>query len=414
MSSTLYQGYEPKRAFTPSEEVASEHEQAPEWELYQQDLGKDALFLDGFSLLGEVESPNQDIRDRLEAQIINQPQAIDAIINALDRGHARTTNRPLATLAFLGPTGVGKTETAKVLADIMAERGGKGLIKIDCAQYAQGHEVMSLVGAPPSYVGREQAPLLAPEFIEGHGTVVLFDEIEKGHEKLHNLLLHIMGDGELRMNNGGKVTSFRDAIVILTSNLGASEMNRQLSQRSLGFSKGERATTATSDVVTKAARNGFENYFEHKPEFVNRLDNLAVFHPLGREGLQSVLNVKLEQANALYQKYFGAKLTLSEKTRDYLVEKALAEPQNGARPVVRAFEQDVQSHFGKYIGAGRIPDGTHVHVVHGSELPPMAPEQPPLVFKSRPEESFKRPPQSMEIVKSDSYTLDQGEYSEEG
>ena len=332
----------------------------------QRRLGEVAL-VDGFILLDEVKkSPNEDIRKGLRERIIDQDDAIDSITDALDRSEVRLEgdNRPIANLAFLGPTGVGKSEMAKVLSELLSDDEGGNLVKIDCSSYSKDHEVASLTGAPPGYVGRGQKPFLNSTRVEKPGTVVLFDEIEKGSPDLYNLMLQIMGDGELRLNNG-TTTSFRDAIIILTSNLGAREMSNELSQNPLGF--GDRSRTTDKAGLDKIATKGFVDFF--RPEFINRLNKMVVFHPLGSEGLGAVLDTKIEAISREYEETYGVRLTLSDAAKSRLVEIGAEQPHMGARPLVRALEDNIQAEFGRYVGLRKIPEGTHAHVFHDSDVP---------------------------------------------
>lgn len=349
-----------------------------------------AYALEDFVILDAAESPYEGMRKELEAMIVEQPAAIDAIIEAVDRQEVRRPgdNRPVANLAFLGPTGVGKSETAKVLSQVM-EGGFGNLVKLDCSNFSHGHEVAALIGSPPGYVGREQNPFFSKQVIEQPGTVVLFDEVEKGSPQLYNLMLQIMGDGELRLNNGSLV-SFRDAIIVLTSNLGAKEMSSQLTGTPLGFGTEKKA--ADKDSLESVAKKSFEEFFS--PEFVNRLNKLVVFHPLSAEGLGKVLDTKLEQINVQYEAQYGARVSLSETTRTHLVELASKEPHLGARPLVRALEDNIQTTFGRYVGTGQVYEGSHIRVFHQSELPQnmRRSSDGTLIFATRPDPTIRRAP----------------------
>src|SRR5262245_30451710 len=179
-------------------------------------------------------NPLDQIETRLRHSIFGQERAIEAVIRVLNRARfgfaAGNARRPRATLLFLGPTGVGKTATARWIAQLLRP-DGEAFLKIDCSLFSQGHDVSALVGAPPSYVGRDQKPLLNPDIIEQENSVVLFDEIEKGQPELWNLLLQIMEDGEILLLNGGRRVSFSQSIVILTTNVGAKEMVDYLDRR---------------------------------------------------------------------------------------------------------------------------------------------------------------------------------------
>lgn len=348
------------------------------------DIGR--LSLEGFTVMEAVDSPWEDVRTKLEARIVSQPAAIGAVVEALEGSTVRMPDdkRPVATLAFLGPTGVGKSETAKTLAE--AIDGNKKLVKIDCSDYSHGHEVASLTGSPVGYVGYGQTPVLNKERIEGYGTVVLFDEIEKGSEELYNLMLQIMEDGELQLKNG-QTTNFRDAIIILTSNLGAKEMAAQLSDTPLGFAGRNRQVS--TDQLDEVATKSFKEFF--RPEFINRLSKMVVFHPLDRDALGQVLDTKLAQTNEAYEQELGARVSISAGVRDYLVELAAAEPHLGARPLVRALDNHVYTTFGRYWGAGAIPEGTHVKVFHRSEVGDITTaDSSSLVFTSKPDGSIRK------------------------
>lgn len=256
-------------------------------------MGASAIF-DSFMPMDQLDgvtNPETDrIRDELRRRVIGQEAAIDALVAAYDRSTTRSAYdlRPIASLAFLGPTGVGKSETAKVLAEFLAEGEAESLIKIDCSNFSHGHEVAALTGPPPGYVGYGQKPLLSAGKVS-EAKVILFDEIEKGAPELFRLMLQIMGDGQLRLNDG-TVADFCDTVVIMTSNLGASEMATEISGKKLGFGvPSRRADKATLESV---ATKSFEDFFK-QPEFINRINKMIIFHPLDKQGLVKVLDTKL-------------------------------------------------------------------------------------------------------------------------
>lgn len=353
---------------------------------HRRELGARALH-DGFELMEVGPTRTDDIRRYLQSHVIGQDDAVEAIIAALDRQHVRMwdDHKPIATLAFLGPTGVGKSEMAKALASCVSEGDGPNIIKIDCSDFSHGHEITRLTGSPPSYVGHEIEPMLNNNDVDRPGTVVLFDEIEKGSEQLYHLMLQIMEDGKLRLGNGTE-TSFRNATIILTSNLGAKEMSSQLSETRLGF--GNQARDTSREKVEDVALRGFRAHFS--PEFVNRLDKMVVFHPLESEQLEQVLSVKLERMNSDYERYRGVRIELSTLTQQFLVQKALLEPQYGARSLVRALQDDIQAEFGRHLAGDGVPEGTLVRVFHADEVPQYYGDSK-LVFGSRPDSTISRP-----------------------
>lgn len=364
----------------PSPSQAQEYLLSRKHQRVHHEMGRRTMMIDDFVVLDTPETSNKVLERYLKRSIINQDEAIEAIIDAMDRNAVRLDDdvRPLATLAFLGPTGVGKSQTAKALAEFISAESPR-LVKIDCSNYSHGHEVAGLIGSPPGYVGHDQKPFLNKKKVERYGTVVLFDEIEKGSPALFNLMLQILGDGELQLNDG-TTTSFRNTTIILTSNLGAKEMNEQLSENPVGF--GVRSQEPDQKMLQKTATTAFKNFFP--PEFINRLDAMVVFNPLEREGLERVLDIKLQEVNEEYSEKYGMAISLTNATYDYLVDKALEERDMGARPLVRAFEKDIQATFGRYVKNGMVTQGAHVHVYHRDELSELhkerLPEDRQLVF----------------------------------
>lgn len=374
-------------------------------------IGKRALNLEGFAVLGAIESPYIQTRRKLESRIIDQGDAINAIFDAVDRVDMRLPDdhRPMASFAFLGPTGTGKTETAKSMSELMTRSGGS-LVKIDCSDYSSGHEITRLVGSPPSYVGHDQEAVLSKDKVEKAGTIVLFDEIEKGSTALYNLMLQIMDYGKLQLNNGD-VVSFRGTMVIMTSNLGAEEISAQLSSAPLGF--GEKNKPKDKEALERVARKSFVDFF--KPEFVNRINKIVVFQPLSVSGLGRVLDVKLAGANNHYEKEYGVRLSLSEQTRSQLVDIAASEPHLGARPLVRALEDNIQTTFGRYNKSGMLPEGTHVRVIHSTEIEENGIEafDSPFIFTSKLDTSIRKQPKPIALPAPEQKSSEQESTEEE-
>lgn len=339
-------------------------------------------------LLPEIGTTHEYIKNFLENRVIGQGTAIEAIVSALDRSEVRDRkdNRPIATLAFLGPTGVGKTELAMALSEVLSF-DEPNLIHIEAAAYSHGHEVASLTGSPPGYIGGGQEPLLSSERVEQDGTVILIDEIEKGSMQLHNLLLHITDTGELTLGNGTLV-SFRNAVIIMTSNLGAREMVRESTGARAGFSMGTREV-ASRQVIESAASKAFAEFFS--PEFAGRTE-LVVFHSLDEEGLHRVLDVKLDALNRNYQDDFGVMVRLSPTVRERLVERSLENGARGARAMVDALDKEIRTPFGRYVMQGYTEEGTEVHVYHRDELADyIAPNhQGKYIFAARPNPSIRK------------------------
>lgn len=314
-------------------------------------------------LLPELGTAHEYVYEQLKARVAGQDQAIEKIVSALDRAplRAEDDHRPIANLAFLGPTGTGKTQMARVLADVLGIEGR--LIKIDASAYKQGHETASLTGSPPGYKGDDRTPILSADNIERDNVVLLVDEVEKGSEALDDVLLQIMDEDKLTLHSG-EVVSFRKAIVIVTSNLGAHEMQRQTVGRA-GFN-----ASSSQDVdiaaIERAAVAGFKGHF--KPEFVNRFDELIVFHGHSESSLRNVLKTKLATMNQMYADKFGVRVSLSRDARKKLIDRSLEQIGNGARPLVRAIQDVIEAPLGRYIANGILKEGTEIRIYHRDEL----------------------------------------------
>jgi ATP-dependent Clp protease ATP-binding subunit ClpA len=308
-------------------------------------------------------NPLDAVEQDLRAAIFGQDRAIESMIRALNRARygfsAGNRNRPLVNLLFLGPTGVGKSECAKRLAKQLHPESG-GFLKIDCSLFSQGHEISALVGAPPSYVGRDQKPLLDPEVIETPNSVVLFDEIEKGTAELWNLLLQIMEDGEVTLLNGGKTVSFRNAIVILTSNVGAKEMVDFLDKRGIGFRSTRQDVDATGQQIYQIGFDALQKHF--RPEWINRIDEIIAFRPLSSATMNRIFDRMLNEANEHYLN-FGVQVDISGKAKEYLLQRG-HNPAFGARPLRNQLLKDVDAPLADLLASGGIPQGSRVLVTY--------------------------------------------------
>lgn len=320
-----------------------------------------------------TQNPLDDIERQLRDNIFGQERAIESIIRVLNRARfgfsAGNPRRPRATLLFLGPTGVGKTATARRLAELLRP-DDDAFLKVDCSLFSQGHEVSALVGAPPSYVGRDQKPLLNPDIIEQENSVVLFDEIEKGQPELWNLLLQIMEDGEILLLNGGRRVSFHNSLIILTTNVGAKEMVDFLDRRTIGFRTSHQDVESTGQQIYQIGFEALQRVFQ--PEWINRLDEIIAFRPLSSDTLRQVLDRMLDESNQQYLRH-GISVEVSPEAKEYFLQKGF-EARFGARPLRQCLLKDLDAPLSDLLASGGIPYGSRVLVVatgidqHGQAL----------------------------------------------
>ncbi|PLS79568.1 MAG: ATP-dependent Clp protease ATP-binding subunit [Chloroflexi bacterium] len=312
-------------------------------------------------------NPLDAIEQDLRTAIFGQNRAIESVIRAMNRARygfaAGNRNRPLVNLMFLGPTGVGKSECAKRLASRLHPEGG-GFLKVDCSLFSQGHEVSALVGAPPSYVGRDQKPLLDPDIIETENSVLLFDEIEKGTSELWNLLLQIMEDGEVTLLNSGRTVSFRNTILIMTTNVGAKEMVDYLDKRNIGFRSTRQDMEATGQQIFQIGFEALQRHF--RPEWINRIDEIIAFRPLSSATMSRIFDRMIDEANGQYINY-GVKVDVSEAAKDHILRKGY-NPTFGARPLRARLLKDLDAPLADLLASGGIPQGSRVLVAfNGNE-----------------------------------------------
>jgi len=299
---------------------------------------------------GEVEKLLQ-MESRLYDSIVGQNDAVTVVSNAVRRSRSgmQDPNRPIGSFIFLGPTGVGKTELARALAEFLFD-DRNAIIRIDMSEYQERHTISRLFGAPPGYVGYEEGGQLTEAVRRRPYSVVLFDEIEKAHPEIFNALLQVLDDG--RMTDGqGRVVDFKNTIIIMTSNLGS-----QLWAL-------DTATGRPRDVTREQVTDVLRSFF--RPEFLNRVDEIVVFKPLTREDLSEIVGIQLKHVARLLADR-GFKLEMSQAARDYLAEVGF-EPEFGARPLKRAIQREIQDPLAMQILAGAFPEGSTIHVDRGPE-----------------------------------------------
>jgi ATP-dependent Clp protease ATP-binding subunit ClpB len=280
---------------------------------------------------------------RLQERVVGQEEGIRVVADAVRRARAglKDPNRPIGSFIFLGPTGVGKTELARALAELMFD-DEHAMVRIDMSEYMEKHSVARLIGAPPGYIGHEEGGQLTEAVRRRPYSVILFDEIEKAHPDVFGVLLQLLDDGRLT-DSQGRTVDFRNAIIIMTSNLGSD-----------AFAIPDSTSKEREVHVQQALRGHF------RPEFLNRIDDVVVFHSLGRENIREIVDVQLKQ---LAKRLTERRLTLSltDAARDLLAEQGY-DPVYGARPLKRAIQRLVLDPLAIEILEGRVPEGSTVQV----------------------------------------------------
>ena len=286
------------------------------------------------------------LEDHLHKRVVGQDDGVRVVANAVRRARAglQDTNRPIGSFIFLGPTGVGKTELARSLAEFLFD-DERAMVRIDMSEYQEKHTVSRLIGAPPGYIGFEEGGQLTEAIRRKPYSVVLFDEIEKAHYEVFNVLLQILDDGRLT-DGQGRTVDFRNTVIIMTSNLGS-----QLWQ------------TNQSEVSRDEINQVLAQHF--RPEFINRIDEIVVFHKLDKAQLEKIVGIQLERVNHLIAEK-GYKLDINEEARKYLADAGY-DPNFGARPLKRAIQRELQDPLALEILSGKILPGSTVVVTKGKD-----------------------------------------------
>src|SRR5687767_831010 len=285
------------------------------------------------------------MEERLHERVVGQDEALKVVSNAVRRARAglQDPNRPIGSFIFLGPTGVGKTELARALAEYLFD-DEHAMIRIDMSEYQEKHTVSRLIGAPPGYVGYDEGGQLTESVRRRQYSVVLFDEIEKAHSEVFNVLLQLLDDGRLT-DGQGRTVDFRNTVVIMTSNLGTQ------------LWEGEQQVTR--DAINRVLQNHF------RPEFLNRIDEIVVFHPLTRDQLSEVVDFQLSRVKKLLGDK-GYYLEVSKEAKAYLAEEGY-DPAFGARPLKRAIQRELQDPLALKLLAGEFREGDVIEVERGRD-----------------------------------------------
>jgi ATP-dependent Clp protease ATP-binding subunit ClpB len=292
------------------------------------------------------------MEEALGKRVVGQAEALKIVANAIRRSRAGLADprRPIGSFLFLGPTGVGKTETCKAVAEFLFD-SDDAIVRVDMSEFMEQHSVARLIGAPPGYVGYEEGGYLTEAVRRKPYSVVLFDEVEKAHKDVFNVLLQVLDDGRLT-DGQGRTVDFRNTVIIMTSNLG-SDVIQQLA--------GEKQYSKMKSEVMERVQAHF------RPEFINRIDDIIVFHPLGGEQIRAIVDIQLAGLKARLAER-DMTLDLSTAARDQLGEAGF-DPVYGARPLKRAIQQQIENPLAQRILEGKFGPGDHILVdLEGGEL----------------------------------------------
>ena len=296
----------------------------------------------------------------LHERVVGQDEAVTAVAKAIRRGRVglKDPRRPIGSFLFLGPTGVGKTELCKALAEAMFGTES-ALIRVDMSEYMEKHSVSKMIGSPPGYVGYDEGGQLSEKVRRNPYSVILFDEIEKAHPDVFNILLQVLDDGHVTDAQGRKI-DFKNTILILTSNAGAENI---ISPKRLGFTSvddEQENYRFMKDRVMEEVKRIF------KPEFINRIDEVMVFHPLNKENMKEIVSIMLKTINRRTKQQMGITLHVSEESREYLIDKGY-DAKYGARPLRRTIQSMVEDKLAEEILDGTVKEGDEVEVAKGEE-----------------------------------------------
>ena len=299
---------------------------------------------------GEVEKLVQ-MESRLHRQVVGQDEAIVAVSNAVRRYRAGLGdgNRPIGSFLFLGPTGVGKTELARALGEFLFDDRG-AMVRVDMSEYMERHAVARLIGAPPGYVGYEEGGQLTESVRRRPYQIVLLDEIEKAHPDAFNILLQVLDDGRLT-DGQGRTVDFRNTVIIMTSNIGTEH---------IGTEHGGGYDTTWDEQVQANMMRAVRSRF--RPEFVNRLEEIIVFHPLDRDHIRDIVRIQLRELRERLSKRAGLTLSLTPEAESLLAEEGY-EPRYGARPLKRVIRKFVENPLSMALIEGRFQEGDAIRVV---------------------------------------------------
>ncbi len=303
---------------------------------------------------GETEKI-RNLENELHKRVVGQDEAVNAVARAIRRGRVglKDPKRPIGSFLFLGPTGVGKTELSKALAEAMFG-SENSLIRVDMSEYMEKQSVSKIVGSPPGYVGYEEGGQLSEKIRRNPYSVILFDEIEKAHPDVFNILLQVLDDGRIT-DSQGRTVDFKNTIIIMTSNAGA---QRIVEPKTLGF-----ASSTTEDSEYGGMKEGVMEEVRRlfKPEFLNRIDDIIVFRQITKENMNDILGILLNQINNRTREQMDITLHVSDEAKEYLIDKGF-DKKYGARPIKRVLQNDIEDNLAEKVLDGTLADDEDVFV----------------------------------------------------
>ena len=297
----------------------------------------------------------KNLEVELHKRVIGQNEAVEAVSKAIRRGRVglKDPKRPIGSFLFLGPTGVGKTELAKALAEVLFGNEND-MIRIDMSEYMEQHSVSKLIGSPPGYIGFDDGGQLTEKIRRRPYSVILFDEIEKAHPDVMNILLQILEDGHLT-DSQGKFVDFKNTVIIMTSNAGAQNI---VQPKTLGFASVTDEKERHENMKTKVM-DEVKRLF--KPEFINRIDEIIVFHALNKEQIGSIVDIMIAKVNKRIMEQMKISIELNDEAKKYIVDKGYDE-KYGARPLRRTIQNDIEDALAEKILEGTVKQGNRVLV----------------------------------------------------
>jgi ATP-dependent Clp protease ATP-binding subunit ClpB len=299
-------------------------------------------------MLGSERDKLLKMEQAIKKRVVGQDEAINAVAKAVRRARAglKDPGRPLGSFMFLGPTGVGKTELTKALASFLFD-DEHAMVRIDMSEYMEKHSVARLIGAPPGYVGYEEGGRLTEAVRRRPYQVILFDEIEKAHADVFNVLLQVLDDGRLT-DGHGRTVDFSNTLIVMTSNLGSHVIAGLRADQDIREAEGQ-----VMDIV----RSHF------RPEFLNRVDEIILFHRLSRDNMRGIVDIQVARLEKMLEEK-KIRLELTEAAKKLLAEKGF-DPVYGARPLKRVIQRELQDELAEKILSGEVTDGSHIKVDAG-------------------------------------------------